>query len=478
MSEQLGMQHKKSAFAEWYKEVILKAELADYSAVSGCMVIRPYAYAIWELVQQELDSRFKALGVENAYFPLFIPESLLLREKEHVKGFKPEVAWVTHAGDTKLEERLAIRPTSETIMYSSYAKWIRSWRDLPLRVNQWCSVVRWEFKHAQLFLRTREFLWQEGHTAHATRESAEEELLQIAEIYREVCEDYMAIPSVLGRKSEKEKFAGAVYTQPLEHLMPDGWVIQGPDMHFLGQNFSKPFRITFKDQNEQDQYVYQNSWGFTTRQIGVMIAVHGDDKGLILPPRVAPIQVVIVPIYTDKTKKEVLNYAVGIKEKLQKNLRVHLDDRDAYSPGYKFNEWELKGVPLRIEIGPKEMETKDVMTVRRDRGHRHLVSSRGIKKEVEKTLEDIQKNLFERAKRFVEEHTKKAQEMKEFKEHVKDNRVEALWCGSRECEDKIKEETSAKISCLPLDLNQKPVKGRCVYCGRDARHIAYFGRSY
>lgn len=477
MAEQLGVQTKKSNFSEWYQEVIAKAELADHSAVSGCMVIRPYAFAAWETIQKELDARFKTRGVKNLYFPIFIPERLLKREKEHVEGFNPEVAWVTHAGDSKLDERLAIRPTSEAIMYDSFSKWIRSWRSLPLKINQWCNVVRWEFKHAQLFLRTREFLWQEGHTVFADKAEAERDVSDALEDYRQVYEDLLAIPMTSGRKSDKEKFAGAEYTMTLETMMPDGWVIQGCTSHHLGQNFSKPFDIKFLDKNEKDSYVYQNSWGFSSRSLGILFATHGDDKGLVLPPRVAPIQIVVVPIYKDENKKEVLKYAANATEKLAE-FRVHVDDRDTYSPGFKFNEWELKGVPLRIEVGPKDMEAKSVTLVRRDGGHKHTIPLKELKKETAKVLDEIQKNLFERAKRFSEEHTKKAATMPEFKRLVESNRVHALWCGSRECEDKIKEETGAKISCLPTELNEVIPKGKCVYCGKSARQAAYFGRSY
>ncbi|QQG39893.1 MAG: proline--tRNA ligase [Candidatus Aenigmatarchaeota archaeon] len=477
MSEQLGMQHKKSEFSEWYNEIVQKAELADHSSVSGCMVIRPYAHAIWERIQRALDDRFKARGVQNTYFPMFIPESLLKKESEHIEGFAPEVAWVTHSGETKLGERLAVRPTSETIMYESFAKWIRSWRDLPLKINQWCNIVRWEFKHPMLFLRTREFLWQEGHTAFADKETAKRDVEDAREDYRAVYEDLMAVPVVSGLKSEKEKFAGAEYTTTLEIMMPDGWVIQGCTSHHLGQNFSRPFGITFKDKDEKDQHVYQNSWGFTTRSMGILFATHGDDKGLIVPPRVAPVQAVIVPIYKDENKTEVLKYAHEISEKLP-GLRVHVDDRDAYTPGFKFNWWELRGVPLRIECGPRDMASKEAVFVRRDDGKKTAVKLTGLREKAEAALEEIQKSLYSKAKKFADEHTKEASNMTELKKHLDGNRIRALWCGSRTCEDGVREETGAKISCLPYGLNTKPVKGECVYCGKGASHAAYFGRSY
>lgn len=477
VSEELGMTTEKKDFNEWYIEVIRKAGMADYSPVSGCMVIRPHAYRIWENVQKLLDERFRKLGVKNAYFPLFIPERLLKKEEEHMEGFTPEVAWVTEGGSSKLDERLAVRPTSETIMYESYAKWIRSWRDLPLKINQWVNVVRWEFKNPILFLRTREFLWQEGHTAYAEKKEAEKEVLDILEIYREVVEDYMAIPSVKGRKSDNEKFVGGDYTISLEHLMPNGKAIQGPDSHHLGQHFSKAFGVKYLDSEEKEQYVWQNSWGFTTRQLGIMFAVHGDDKGLIIPPRVAPIQVIIVPIYRDKEKKDVLENA----RKLMKGLgsfSVELDDRDGYTPGFKFNEWELKGVPLRLEIGPRDIEKKQIVLVRRDTGEKKPVKIKDLKKEAEKMLEAIQKNLFERARKFMKERTKEVKTYEQLKKSIEGNWVIAPWCGETTCEERIKEETGAKITNIPFDLNEKKVSGSCILCGKPAKHLVYFGKSY
>lgn len=476
MSEELGMKTRKKDFNEWYIEVIKKAGLADYSSVSGCMVIRPYAYRIWENVRCLLDERFKKMGVKNAYFPLFIPEKLLKREEQHVEGFSPEVAWVTEGGSSKLEERLAVRPTSETIMYESYAKWIRSWRDLPLKINQWVNVVRWEFKHPILFLRTREFLWQEGHTAYADKKDAEKEVTDILEVYREVVEDYMAIPSIKGKKTDKEKFAGGEYTITLEHLMPNGKAIQGPDSHHLGQNFSKVFDVKYLDRDEKEKYVWQNSWGFSTRQLGIMFAIHGDDKGLVIPPKVAPLHIVIVPIYNDKNRKDVLKNAAQLKKSL-KDFSVHLDDRDGYTPGFKFNEWELKGVPLRLEIGPKDIEKGQVILVRRDTGEKKPVKTKDTEKEAKKTLESIQKNLFDRAKKFMEEHTKDVKTYDELKKAVENNWTIAPWCGSVTCEEKIKDETGAKIINIPFDLNNN-VKGKCVLCDRKAKHLVYFGKSY
>ncbi|UCG94935.1 MAG: proline--tRNA ligase [archaeon] len=478
MGEELGMTAKKKDFNEWYVEVIKKAGLADYSSVSGCMIIRPYAYRIWESLKCLLDERFRKLGVKNAYFPVFIPEKLLKKESEHVEGFSPEVAWVTEGGSSKLEERLAIRPTSETIMYESYAKWIRSWRDLPLKINQWVNVVRWEFKNPIIFLRNREFLWQEGHTAHEEKKDAEKEVLDILEIYREVVEDYMAIPSVKGRKSDKEKFAGGEYTVTLEHLMPNGKAIQGPDSHHLGQNFSRAFGVKYLDKNEEEKYVWQNSWGFTTRQLGIMFAVHGDDKGLVIPPRVAPVQVIIVPIYKEGSRKKVLKSAGELLKPLR-GFSVELDDRDGYTPGFKFNEWELKGVPLRIEIGPKDIEKGQVVLVRRDNGEKKPVKTKDLEKEAEKTLDSIQKNLLDRAEKFMKDHTKEVKTYEEFKKALEDNWIIANWCGETACEEKVKDETGAKIINIPFDLNKKKPSGKCFCgCGKPAKHKVYFAKSY
>ena len=478
MSEELGIQAKKENFTEWYPEVVRKAGLADYSSVSGCMIIRPYAYKIWENIQKFLNERFEKLGVKNAYFPLFIPEKLLRKESEHVEGFSPEVAWVTEAGSSKLDEKLAVRPTSETIMYESYSKWVRSWRDLPLKINQWVNIVRWEFKHPILFLRTREFLWQEGHTVFATKKEAEEEVREILECYADVYEKLLAIPVVKGKKTENEKFAGAEYTLSIETFLPVGKAIQGATSHHLGQNFSKPFEIKFLDKNEEEKYAWQNSWGLSTRSIGTMIIVHGDDKGLIIPPRVAPIQIVIVPIYySDEEKKIVLEKAREISESLR-DFSVYLDDRDGYTPGFKFNEWELKGVPLRMEIGPKDLQKDQVVLARRDTGKKSTVKTKDLKNEINRTLESIQKNLFERAKKFIEEHTKEVKTYQEFKEVSDGNWIIAPWCGDSLCEEKIKEETGAKITNIPFDLNKKKPSGKCLFCGKPAKYLVYFGKSY
>jgi prolyl-tRNA synthetase len=474
----LGITVKKDEdFSEWYTQVIQKAELADYTSVSGCIVFMPNSYAIWEKVQAFFDAKIKKSGVKNAYFPIFIPESLLNKEKEHVEGFTPEVAWVTHAGDSKLSERLAIRPTSETIMYESYSKWIRSHNDLPLRINQWNNIVRWEFKYAVPFLRTREFLWQEGHTVFAEKEEAEKEVLEMLDYYAQVYEELLAVPVIKGKKTDSEKFAGAVYTTTVETFLPVKKALQGATSHFLGQNFSKAFDISFLDKNGKKAYGWQNSWGLSTRCIGAMIIMHGDDKGLVLPPRVAPVQAVIVPILFDKTKEEVLKAAQNISKELS-TFRIELDDRPNYSPGFKFNEWELKGIPLRIELGPKDLENKQVVVVRRDTGEKETVKFDLVKDRVAALLEEIQDNLFSKAKKKIDESLVNAEEWKEFLKHVKDRKyVRAPHCADKECEAKIKEESEGvKTTCIPF--NQPKINKKCVRCDKAAKYEVLFAKSY
>lgn len=451
--------------------------MADYSAVSGCMVFRPLAYGIWEILQKNIDAEFKKLGVENVYFPLLIPEKFLKKEAQHVEGFSPEVAWVTQTGDTKLDERLAIRPTSETIMYDSYSKWIRSWRDLPLRFNQWNNVLRWEFKHPVPFLRSREFLWNEGHTVFATEKEADTERDEILGIYEMITEDYLALPGMVGRKSEKEKFAGAVASYSIEHLLPDGKAIQGPDFHSDGQNFAKAFDITFLDKDGKRQHAWQNTWAITTRELGVMVAMHSDDRGLVLPPKVAPTQVVIVPIFDEKNKSAVLKVAKKLESEL-KDVRVMLDDRNYYTPGWKFNEWELKGVPIRIEIGPKDIKAKQVVVVRRDTSKKRSVAISKVGSEVKKELEDMQKSLFKKAGEFLSSNMYKVKTYQEFKSTLEKKKgiVQANWCMDSKCEDKVKEETGAKITNMPLKNNK--VLGDCIYCGKRAKTVANFAKSY
>jgi prolyl-tRNA synthetase len=477
----LGVTVKKSEnLSEWYTQVILKSGMADYAPIKGCMVFRELSYAIWEKIQQVFNEKIKRTGHRNVYFPLFIPESLLRKEAEHFAGFVPEVAWVTVGGDTSLEERLAIRPTSETIIYAMFAKWIRSWRDLPIKVNQWCSVVRWETKSTKLFLRTREFLWQEGHTAHATKEEADQEVMLILREYKDLMENYLAIPVLIGRKSESEKFAGALYTTTLEAIMPDGKALQMGTSHNLGQNFSKVFNIKFVGEDEEEHYVWQTSWGISTRVIGAMIMVHGDDKGLIIPPRVAPIQAVIIPIpYKTADVNAILFKAHAIHEKLERaGISAILDDRKEYTPGWKFNDWELKGVPVRIEIGPRDVTQGQVTLARRDTFEKIVVRDEEVVEAVRKLLEDIQHNLFNRAKKFLEEHITAVKSYKEFKEvlQTKGGFIKASWCGSRECERKIKEETGATIRIIPFE-REDPISS-CIYCGSEAKELVYFARSY
>jgi prolyl-tRNA synthetase len=477
----MGITVKKTEdFSEWYTQVVLKSGLADYAPVKGCMIFREHSYAIWEKIQEIFNEKIKATGHRNVYFPMFIPESFLKREAKHFAGFTPEVAWVTIGGDRPLEEKLAIRPTSETIMYATYAKWIRSWRDLPIKLNQWNSVVRWETEATKLFLRTREFLWQEGHTAHATKEEADQEVMEILNAYKDVIESYLAIPVLAGVKTESEKFAGALYTTTLEALMPDGKALQMGTSHQLGQNFSKVFDIKFLDQNEKEQFVWQTSWGFSTRMIGALVMVHGDDKGLVLPPKVTPIQAVIVPIrYKDVGEDLALAKAKDVYEKLQKRgISVVLDDRTEYTPGWKFNEWELKGVPIRIEIGPRDVKQKQVTLARRDTFEKIIIKDDKTVNAVAELLEKIQKNLFERAKKSLKEKTTSVKTYDNFKQTLKTKGgfIRACWCSDPTCEEKIKEETGATIRLIPFEKEE--IFSNCVYCSKEAKKVVYFGRAY
>jgi prolyl-tRNA synthetase family I len=473
----LGISVKRSEDVQkWFTEVITKAELIEYTGVSGCYILRPWAYAIWEKIQEFFDTRIKEMGVKNSSFPLLIPESLLTKEANHIEGFAPEVAWVTHHGDTKMAERLAIRPTSETIMYEAYSKWIRSHRDLPLKLNQWCSVVRWEFKQPQPFLRSREFLWQEGHTAFATKDEAVKEVHDILNHYAAVFEELMAIPVLKGKKSEKEKFAGADFTTSVEVFLPNGKAIQGATSHHLGQNFSKPFDINFKAKDDSTQFAWQNSWGISTRAIGVLIFMHGDDNGLVLPPMIAPLQAVIVPILFDSTRERVLEKANEVYELLKGDVRIELDDRDEYKPGFKFNHWELKGVPVRIEIGPKDVEMGGVTLVRRD--NREKVFCKFDK--VEETLGDlmsaIQDSLYINAKRHLSESIVKVTTMDEFEKVIKKGKIAfAPWCGTPAAEEIVKEKTMAKSLNSPF--KQEAPSEKCFITGQDAKMWTYFARS-
>lgn len=461
-------------FAKWYTDVVKKSELVDYSSVRGCMVIKPYGYRIWELIQEQLDGRFKATGHENVYMPMFIPESLLQKEKEHVAGFAPEVAWVTHGGTEKLQERLCVRPTSEVLFCEFYAKDIQSHRDLPRLYNQWCSVVRWE-KTTRPFLRSLEFLWQEGHTAHATAKDAEEETINMLNLYSEFCENVLAIPMIKGRKTEKEKFAGAKATYTIESLMHDGKALQSGTSHNFGDGFAKAFGIQYTDKDNQLQYVHQTSWGMTTRLIGAVIMVHGDDNGLVLPPAIAPTQVMIIPIM--QKKEGVLEKADEIYTRLAKNCRVKVDDSDK-NPGWKFSEHEMKGVPLRVELGPKDIEKNQAVIVRRDNREKIIVSLDDIEVEVSKTLDLMQKELLEKARTHRDNHTFEATSLEEMDVKLKENPgfIKAMWCGDEACEIKVKEETGASSRCMPFE--QEKISDTCVCCGKPATTMVYWGKAY
>ncbi|WP_053955607.1 proline--tRNA ligase [Inediibacterium massiliense] len=462
-------------FPQWYTDVILKTDLVDYSPVKGFMVIKPYGYAIWENIQKYMDKRFKDTGHKNMYFPLLIPESLLKKEEEHVEGFAPEVAWVTHGGKEELAERLCVRPTSETIICSMYSKWLNSYRELPYLYNQWCSVVRWE-KATRPFLRTSEFLWQEGHTLHETYEEAQQETLQMLNIYRETAEDLLAMPVVTGRKSEKEKFAGAYATYTMEALMHDGKALQAGTSHNLGQHFTKAFDITYLGRNGEMEHPYHTSWGVSTRLIGGIIMVHGDNRGLVLPPRVAPIQVVIVPIA--QHKEGVLDKAYELKKGLGDEIRIEIDDNENYSPGWKFNEWEMKGVPIRIEIGPRDIENNQVMIFRRDTLEKEAVSMDHLKETVEKLLDDIHNNLLEKARKHRDEKTYYVESFEDFKEKMdkEPGFAKAMWCGEKECEENVKAQTSATIRCIPFE--QENLGHKCHFCGKEAKHMVYVAKAY
>ena len=460
-------------FAQWYTDVVKKAELCDYASVKGCMVIKPAGYAIWENIQHELDRRFKETGVQNVYMPLFIPESLLEKEKDHVEGFAPEVAWVTHGGLEPLQERLCVRPTSETLFCDFYAKDIHSYRDLPKVYNQWCSVVRWE-KTTRPFLRSREFLWQEGHTAHATAEEAEARTIQMLNLYADFCEQVLAIPVIRGQKTDKEKFAGAEATYTIESLMHDGKALQSGTSHNFGDGFAKAFGIQYAAKDNTLQYVHQTSWGMTTRMIGAIIMVHGDNNGLVLPPRIAPTQVVIVPI--QQQKEGVLDKAFALKDVLS-NFRVKVDDSDK-SPGWKFSESEMRGIPVRVEIGPRDIENNEAVLVRRDTHEKITVSLDEVEAKVSELLDTIQSDMLERARAHRDSHTYVATTYDEFVKTIneKPGFVKAMWCGDQACEDKIKEDTAATSRCMPFA--QENLSDKCVCCGKPAKKMVYWGRAY
>ena len=461
-------------FAQWYTDIVKKAELMDYSSIKGFMVIKPAGYAIWEKIQSEMDRRFKETGVENVYMPMLIPESLLQKEKDHVEGFAPEVAWVTKGGGEDLPEKLCVRPTSETLFCDFYAKDVHSYRDLPRLYNQWCSVVRWE-KETRPFLRSREFLWQEGHTVHATAEEAEERTIQMLNLYADFCEEVLAIPVVKGRKTDKEKFAGALATYTIEALMHDGKALQSGTSHNFGDGFARAFNMQFADKDNQLKYMHQTSWGTTTRLIGALIMVHSDDNGLVLPPRVAPTEAVIIPIAAHK--EGVLDTAKSLYERLAKTVRTKLDLSDK-TPGFKFAEAEMRGIPVRVEIGPKDIEAGKAVLVRRDTGEKCDVALDNIEEEVRKLLDTIQREMFERAKAHLESHTYTARNYEEFKEIVenKPGFIKAMWCGEQGCEDRIKEEFGATSRCMPF--KQETVAETCVCCGKPAKKLVYWGRAY
>lgn len=460
-------------FAQWYTDVVKKAELIDYSSVRGCMILRPNGYAIWENIQKELDRRFKETGVENVYMPMFIPESLLQKEKDHVEGFAPEVAWVTQGGLDPLQERLCVRPTSETLFCDLYANIIQSHRDLPKLYNQWCSVVRWE-KTTRPFLRSMEFLWQEGHTAHATAKDAEERTIQMLNVYADFCEQILAIPMIKGRKTEKEKFAGAESTYTIEALMHDGKALQSGTSHNFGDGFAKAFGIQYTDKENKLQYVHQTSWGMSTRIIGAIIMVHGDNSGLVLPPRIAPTQVMIIPIA--QHKEGVLEKAAELKSQLN-NYRVKVDDSDK-SPGWKFSEQEMRGIPIRIEIGPKDIEANQAVIVRRDTREKIVVSLDEIQDKVGEVLDTIQSDMLENGRKHRDEHTSSAKDFTEFADSIenKPGFVKAMWCGDRACEDEIKEKTGATSRCIPFE--QEHIADTCICCGKPAKSMVYWGKAY
>jgi len=464
--EKRQLPKKSDNLSDWYNAVVLLAELADYGPAKGTMIFRPAGYRIWELIQEAMDKEIKKSGVENAYFPLFIPESLMRKEKEHVEGFAPQLAVVIIGGGEELKEKLIVRPTSETIMYQAYAKWIQSWRDLPVLINQWNNVVRWE-KRTYLFLRTTEFLWQEGHCAHATHQESQERVQWAIDMYAQIYRDFLALPGIIGKKSESEKFAGGDATLTYEILMPEGKALQGCTSHDLGQNFSKAQGIKFQDKQGQSQFVWQNSWGFTTRSIGALLMAHGDDAGLVLPPRVAPVQVVIIPVTSGEEE-------LAAARKLADNLgdvRVKVDTREGESLGFKINKWELKGVPLRIEVGKREIESGKFRMVRRDTGE-------VVDGEVGGILDQIQNDMLARQEKFLRESTYEAADYEQFKKIMESQRgfIKAFWCESKECESRIKEETKASTRCLPLDAKEE--KGKCVYCGKAASHKWLFALAY
>ncbi len=472
MGEEQGLKAKKEDFKAWYAEVIKQAELIEHTRVSGCMVFRPWAYFMWEQIQKYFNKEIKKLGVENLYFPMLIPKSIIEKEEGHIKGFKAEVAWVTKGGDSKLEEPLAIRPTSESVMYDIFSKWIRSWRDLPLKINQWCNIVRWEFKTPTPFLRNREFLWQEGHTVYASKKDAEEEVLKILRLYEKIFKELFAVPVIMGKKTPKEKFAGADYSTSIEAILPDGKTIQAATSHHLGQGFAKAFGISYLDKDGKRKLPYQNSWGISTRSLGVVIIAHGDDKGLVLPPALAKYQAVIVPIYTNKSKDLVLEEARALLRSL-KGVRAYLDDSDK-SPGWKFNHWELKGVPLRIEIGERDLKANQVVVVKRT-GEKKIIKRSSLN--VKALLKEVHDELYNKALDVLNSKIKTVYNKKELYDAIKSGFVaKSCWCGDESHEDELKEKLGAKSANMPF--SEKLFSDKCAFCGKKAKYVVLWSRQY
>jgi len=480
LSKEVGITVSKNEdFSEWYTQIIIKAELADYAPVKGLIVLRPDGYSIWESIKESLDKKLKETGHRNGFLPILIPESLLGKEKEHFEGFNPEVFWVTHSGESELGDRLALRPTSETLAYSLYSKWIKSWRDLPLKINFWNTALRAEIKGTKPFIRTSEFLWQEGHTVHATKDEAEKEVMEILKIYKKTIEEEIAVPVVTGKKSEKDKFVGAVYTVTLESLMPDGKALQMGTSHFLGQNFSKPFDVKYLDENNVETFAWQTSWGISWRLIGGMIMTHSDDRGLVLPPKLAPIQVVIIPIYYSKEDRgKIVQEAKKIQDVLTDvEIRTQLDDRDHVTPGFKFHDWELKGIPIRIEIGPKDVAKNQVVMARRYNQTKDSISIDKLSGAIAAELENIQQQMFDAAKKILDERISAVSQYEQFKAELENGKMlSCSWCGKQECEDKIKEETGAELRVIPSDDGKKVET--CIYCKDNGAANVLFARGY
>jgi len=480
LSKEVGITVSKNEdFSEWYTQIIIKAELADYAPVKGLIVLRPDGYSIWESIKESLDKKLKETGHRNGFLPILIPESLLGKEKEHFEGFNPEVFWVTHSGESEIGDRLALRPTSETLAYSLYSKWIKSWRDLPLKINFWNTALRAEIKGTKPFIRTSEFLWQEGHTVHATKDEAEKEVMEILKIYKKTIEEEIAVPVVTGKKSEKDKFVGAVYTVTLESLMPDGKALQMGTSHFLGQNFSKPFDVKYLDENNVETFAWQTSWGISWRLIGGMIMTHSDDKGLVLPPKLAPIQVVIIPIYYSKEDRgKIVQEAKKIQDVLTDvEIRTQLDDRDQVTPGFKFHDWELKGIPIRIEIGPKDVAKNQVVMARRYNQTKDSISIDKLSGAIAAELENIQQQMFDAAKKILDERISAVSQYEQFKAELENGKMlSCSWCGKQECEDKIKEETGAELRVIPSDDGKKVET--CIYCKDNGTANVLFARGY